>query len=141
MHDTQVVPVIANYEMPEVEMESIVINVDRKLLTKLLKHSAKKHLSLSSYIEQKLKASMDYEEGVIQCPFAPSGGVCIEALPADAKLPDSLKAVEEKMIARALESSNMTQSKAADLLGIGKSGLNQKMRKLGMVKTAKDVIF
>lgn len=53
-------------------------------------------------------------------------------IPADAKLYDTLVMVERKMIERALKMSGNVQSKAADILGIGKSGLNQKLKKFGI---------
>jgi len=54
----------------------------------------------------------------------------IEGIIADAKLSDTLVMVERKMIERALRISNNVQAHAAEILGIGKSGLNQKIKKL-----------
>ena len=62
----------------------------------------------------------------------------LEGIPADAKLYDTLADVERKMILRALKISNNVQARAADLLGIGKSGLNQKIKKLGLDKSLRD---
>ena len=56
----------------------------------------------------------------------------IEGIPADAKLADTLVMVEKRMIERALKLSNNVQSHAASILGIGKSGLNQKLKKFGI---------
>ncbi len=53
----------------------------------------------------------------------------IEGIPADANLYDTLAMVEKKMIERALKISDNVQAHAAALLGIGKSGLNQKLKK------------
>lgn len=53
----------------------------------------------------------------------------LEGIPADAKLYDTLAEIEKTMILRALKISNNVQSHAAALLGIGKSGLNQKIKK------------
>ncbi|MBL7179510.1 MAG: sigma-54-dependent Fis family transcriptional regulator [Desulfobacterales bacterium] len=53
----------------------------------------------------------------------------IEGIPADAKLDDTLAMIEKKMIQRALRLTDNVQSKAAELLGIGKSGLNWKIKK------------
>ncbi|MGD9310987.1 MAG: sigma-54 dependent transcriptional regulator [Desulfosarcina sp.] len=50
-------------------------------------------------------------------------------IPVDANLYDTLALVEKNMIIRALKKANYVQSHAADLLGIGKSGLNQKIKK------------
>jgi len=53
----------------------------------------------------------------------------LEGIPASAKLYDTLSLVEKKMIIRALQMADNVQSHAAELLGIGKSGLNQKIKK------------
>ncbi len=62
----------------------------------------------------------------------------IEGIPVDAGLNDTLAEVEEKMIIRAMQMSNNVQSHAAELLGIGKSGLNQKIKKLKLGFGLKD---
>ncbi len=54
----------------------------------------------------------------------------IDDIPPDAKLYETLVAVEKKLIERALEMSGYVQAHAAELLGIGKSGLHQKIKKL-----------
>jgi two-component system NtrC family response regulator len=46
--------------------------------------------------------------------------------------------VEKRMIELALKRANNVQSHAADLLGIGKSGLNQKIKKYKMDVVPKD---
>ena len=56
----------------------------------------------------------------------------LEGIPANAKLNDTLAMIERTMIERALKMSNNVQSHAADLLGIGKSGLNQKIKKYNL---------
>ena len=53
----------------------------------------------------------------------------IEGIPANANLYETLSTLEKKMITRALKLTNNVQSQAATLLGIGKSGLNQKIKK------------
>ena len=53
----------------------------------------------------------------------------LESIPSDAKLYDTLLLIEKAMIVRAMELSGNVQSRAAELLGIGKSGLNQKIKK------------
>lgn len=53
----------------------------------------------------------------------------IEGIPAGAKLDDTMAMIEKKMIQRALKLTDNVQSKAAELLGIGKSGLNWKIKK------------
>ncbi|MGD9081434.1 MAG: sigma-54 dependent transcriptional regulator [Desulfobacterales bacterium] len=56
----------------------------------------------------------------------------LEGIPADAKLYDTLAMIEKALIERALKMSNNVQSHAATLLGIGKSGLNQKIKKYNL---------
>ncbi|MDH3886528.1 MAG: sigma-54 dependent transcriptional regulator [Desulfobacterales bacterium] len=56
----------------------------------------------------------------------------LEGIPADAKLYDTLAVIEKTLIERALKMSNNVQSHAAALLGIGKSGLNQKIKKYNL---------
>jgi two-component system NtrC family response regulator len=53
----------------------------------------------------------------------------LEGIPADAPLYETLAKVEQTMISRALKLANNVQAHAAELLGIGKSGLNQKIKK------------
>ena len=62
----------------------------------------------------------------------------IEGIPVDAGLNDTLADVEKKMIIRAMKMSHNVQSHAAELLGIGKSGLNQKIKKLELDFGLKD---
>ena len=56
----------------------------------------------------------------------------LEGIPADAKLYDTLAMIEKALIERALKMSNNVQSHAAAMLGIGKSGLNQKIKKYNL---------
>ena len=56
----------------------------------------------------------------------------LEGIPADAKLYDTLAMIEKTLIELALKMSNNVQSHAAALLGIGKSGLNQKIKKYNL---------
>jgi len=56
----------------------------------------------------------------------------LEGIPADAKLYDTLAMIEKAMIERALKMSDNVQAHAAALLGIGKSGLNQKLKKYNL---------
>ena len=53
----------------------------------------------------------------------------LKGIPTTAKLSETLQMIEKKMIQRALLLSNNVQSHAAKILGIGKSGLNQKIKK------------
>jgi two-component system NtrC family response regulator len=56
----------------------------------------------------------------------------IDGIPTDAKLYETLAMIEKTMIKRALKLTNNIQSHAAELLGIGKSGLNQKIKKYNL---------
>ncbi len=59
----------------------------------------------------------------------------LEGLPATATLYETLTHVEKEMIMRALREADYVQSHAAALLGIGKSGLNQKIKKYNISVT------
>ena len=56
----------------------------------------------------------------------------LEGIPADANLNETLETIEKKMVERALKLTHNVQSQAADLLGIGKSGLNWKIKKFNL---------
>ncbi|MEA3231651.1 MAG: sigma-54 dependent transcriptional regulator [Thermodesulfobacteriota bacterium] len=56
----------------------------------------------------------------------------LENIAEDANLNETLALVEKMMIKRALKLSNNVQARAAAVLGIGKSGLNQKIKKYGL---------
>ena len=56
----------------------------------------------------------------------------LEGIPADATLYETLTMVEQKMIVRAMKMTGNVQTKAAEILGIGKSGLNQKLKKYNL---------
>ncbi len=53
----------------------------------------------------------------------------LDGIPQNAKLNETLSLIEKRMIERALKMTNNVQAHAAELLGIGKSGLNQKIKK------------
>jgi len=56
----------------------------------------------------------------------------LDGIPADAKLYETLAKIEKALIIRALKISDNVQAHAAELLGIGKSGLNQKIKKYNL---------
>ncbi|MBF0202560.1 MAG: sigma-54-dependent Fis family transcriptional regulator [Desulfamplus sp.] len=56
----------------------------------------------------------------------------LDGIPENAGLYETLAAVEKRMIQRAMSMSGNVQTRAAELLGIGKSGLNQKLKKYGI---------
>ena len=68
---------------------------------------------------------LDFQENV-------SRPLNLENIAEDAKLNETLAMVEKMMIERALKLNNNVQAQAAVHLGIGKSGLNQKIKKYGL---------
>ncbi len=56
----------------------------------------------------------------------------LEGVPNHAKLYETLAMIEKAMIERALKMADNVQAHAASILGIGKSGLNQKIKKYNM---------
>ena len=56
----------------------------------------------------------------------------LDGIPHDVGLAETLTAVEKRMIQRAMKLSGNVQTKAAQILGIGKSGLNQKLKKFNL---------
>ncbi len=58
----------------------------------------------------------------------------LDGIPEGLGLAETLTAVEKRMIQKAMKLSGNIQTKAADLLGIGKSGLNQKLKKFNLDK-------
>jgi two-component system NtrC family response regulator len=56
----------------------------------------------------------------------------LDGIPQDVGLAETLTAIEKRMIQRAMKLSGNVQTKAAQLLGIGKSGLNQKLKKFNL---------
>lgn len=57
----------------------------------------------------------------------------LDGIPKNAKLYETIDTIEKMMIERALELSDNIQANAAELLGIGRSGLNKKLRKHGII--------
>lgn len=58
----------------------------------------------------------------------------LDGIPEGVGLAETLAVVEKRMIQKAMKLSDNVQTKAADLLGIGKSGLNQKLKKFNLDK-------
>ncbi|MGM0394979.1 MAG: sigma-54-dependent transcriptional regulator [Thermodesulfobacteriota bacterium] len=65
---------------------------------------------------------------------APANTVDLEGIPEGVGLVETLAAVEKRMIIRAMTLSGNVQTRAAQILGIGKSGLNQKLKKYNLDK-------
>ncbi|MBL0714916.1 MAG: sigma-54-dependent Fis family transcriptional regulator [Desulfosarcina sp.] len=53
----------------------------------------------------------------------------VDGIAVDARLYETLALVERRMIERAMKMADNVQTRAAEILGIGKSGLNQKLKK------------
>jgi len=70
----------------------------------------------------------------LPAPFLPKPVSLLEDLkiPENARLYETLEAVEKAMIERALRLCHNVQAHAAELLGITRSGLNQKIRRYGL---------
>ncbi len=58
----------------------------------------------------------------------------LDGIPEGVGLAETLAAVEKRMIIRAMSLSGNVQTRAARILGIGKSGLNQKLKKYNLDK-------
>ena len=63
----------------------------------------------------------------------------IGGIPDNANLYETLAIVEKRMIERALKLTDNVQAHAAQLLGIGKSGLNQKIKKYKLDTSVKNI--
>ncbi|MEA1967828.1 MAG: sigma-54 dependent transcriptional regulator [Thermodesulfobacteriota bacterium] len=61
-----------------------------------------------------------------------SSNLKFNGIPEDAGLSETMAAVEKKLIQRAMALAGNVQTEAARRLGIGKSGLNQKIKKYGL---------
>jgi two-component system NtrC family response regulator len=61
----------------------------------------------------------------------------LDGIPDGVGLSETLAAVEKRMILRAMKMTGNVQTKAAKILGIGKSGLNQKLKKFNIDKELK----
>jgi len=61
----------------------------------------------------------------------------LEGIPSDASLYETLATIEKAMIERALKMADNVQAHAAAMLGIGKSGLNQKIKKYNLDVSSK----
>jgi two-component system NtrC family response regulator len=91
---------------------------------------------LESYIERAVILCAGDKIGVSDLPreFTDkvSNTLHFEGIPHAAKLYETLDLIEQAIIARALKKTNYVQSHAAELLGIGKSGLSQKLKKFNI---------
>jgi transcriptional regulator with GAF, ATPase, and Fis domain len=67
---------------------------------------------------------IDFKQNVYQ-----GSRLQLDSLPDEGTLYETLAHVEKEMILHALEKADYVQTHAAELLGIGKSGLNQKLKK------------
>ena len=113
--------------------ESIVLEIDTGLLSKAIESASSHNLNLSGYVVKLIKDSLNPYKGPAVCQ-KPSldNGICLEGLPIDADLPSSVRQFEIQMMKRALKVCKYNQSKAANLIGIGKSSMSQKMKKYNL---------
>jgi len=112
--------------------ESIVIEIERDLLLEAFKLADKRDLSLSNCVSSLIEHAVKYDKGEIRCSKAPTNEICLDSLSTDVELKAKMDEFEKKMIQRALIENDNIQSRAASLLGIGKSGLNQKIQKYNL---------
>jgi len=66
-----------------------------------------------------------------------NSNLTFDGIPENASLPETLTLVEIQMIKKALQITNNVQAHAARFLGIGKSGLNQKIKKYNLDVSSK----
>lgn len=96
---------------------------------------------LESYIERALILCAEDKIRVSDLPREfkdkVSNTLHFENIPQDAKLYETLDLIEQAIITRALKKTNYVQSHAAELLGIGKSGLSQKLKKFNVYTGSK----
>jgi two component, sigma54 specific, transcriptional regulator, Fis family len=59
-------------------------------------------------------------------------GVCLDLSPEGIDMPAAIEELERKMIAKALQMSNGVKARAAALLGLNRTTLVEKMRRLGI---------
>lgn len=103
---------------------------------------------LEHVIERATILSTDEVLSSVQLPAAPVSaqappvgdtGPPLDALPPGQSLPDALEAVERRLIVAALKAEKGVQARAARLLGVSRSNLNYRIRKLGI--EVKDVVY
>ncbi len=111
---------------------TIVLEIERDLLFEAFKLADKRDLSLSNCVSSLIEHAVKYDKGEIRCYMAPSNEICLDSLSTDVALKAQKDEFEKKLIQRALLECKNHQSRAAGLLGIGKSGLNQKMQKYNL---------
>jgi two-component system NtrC family response regulator len=96
---------------------------------------------LESYIERALILCSEDKIRVSDLPREfkdkVSNTLYFEGIPHNAKLYETLDLIEQAIITRALKKANYVQSHAAELLGIGKSGLSQKLKKFNVDTSSK----
>ncbi len=93
-------------------------------------------------LENVIERSVILSSGSLICPADlppqlrknPSITLQLDGIPDGVGLSETLAAVEKRMIQRAMKLAGNIQTKAAQILGIGKSGLNQKLKKFNLDK-------
>ncbi|MDX9962708.1 sigma-54 dependent transcriptional regulator [Desulfobacter postgatei] len=124
------------------ERGGIVTGIDKEAIQRLCDYEWKGNVrELENVIE---RAIILGKGSIITVSDLPSqirnpkaGTLELDGIPDGVGLSETLAAVEKRMILRAMKISGNVQTKAAKILGIGKSGLNQKLKKFNLDKELK----
>jgi two-component system, NtrC family, response regulator len=116
---------------------SSVTGIDRKAAQMLCDYEWKGNVrELENVIERAVILSSNKLISPTDLPpqLRQSSGTALQlnGIPEGAGLSETLAAVEKRMIQQAMKRSGNVQTKAAQMLGIGKSGLNQKLKKFNL---------
>lgn len=121
------------------ETTGVVTGIDKETIQRLCDYEWKGNVrELENVIERSVILAPGSVITVSDLPSQirnpKSGTLQLEGIPDGVGLSETLAAVEKRMILRAMKMSGNVQTKAAKLLGIGKSGLNQKLKKFSLDK-------
>ena len=124
------------------ETAGVVTGIDKKAIQRLCNHEWKGNVrELENVIERAVILSPGSLITVSDLPAqirnSKSGTLQLDGIPDGVGLSETLAAVEKRMILRAMKMAGNVQTKAAQILGIGKSGLNQKLKKFNLDKELK----
>jgi two-component system NtrC family response regulator len=124
------------------ERAGIVTGIDKEAIQRLCDYEWRGNVrELENVIE---RAIILAKGSIITVSDLPSqirnpkaGTLQLDGIPDGVGLSETLAAVEKRMILRAMKMSGNVQTTAAKILGIGKSGLNQKLKKFNLDKELK----
>ena len=119
------------------ETAGIVTGIDKEAVQRLCAYEWKGNVrELENVIERAVILAPGNTITVSDLPSQirnpKSGTLQLDGIPDGVGLSETLAAVEKRMILRAMKMSGNVQTKAAKILGIGKSGLNQKLKKFNL---------